>query len=119
MIAKTFFLAKIIHRIGARIIRQEKSLLENKVENQTFFVLGAIRRAEFCITLMGLGHLDRLRRARDLLSVKKHRAADAILACYSGAGFTAELTAAAAADPHVLLVDLKRLYQEPDQQPGD
>jgi uncharacterized protein len=57
--------------------------------------------------VMGLGHL------------KKHRAADAILACYSGAGFTPELTATAAADPHVLLVDLKRLYEEPEQQPGD
>ena len=64
--------------------------------------------------VMGLGHLERLRRARDLLSVKKHRAADAILACYGGAGFTPELTATAAADPHVLLVDLKRLYQEQD-----
>jgi hypothetical protein len=62
--------------------------------------------------VMGLGHLDRLRRARDLLSVKKHRAADALLACYSGAGFTPELTATAAADPHVLLVDLNRLYEE-------
>jgi hypothetical protein len=56
--------------------------------------------------VMGLGHLGRLRRARDLLSVKKHRAADAILACYGGAGFTPELTATAAADPHVLLVEL-------------
>jgi uncharacterized protein len=61
--------------------------------------------------VMGLGHLDRLRRARDLLSVKGHHAADAILACYSGAGFTAELTALAATDRRVLLIDLPRLYQ--------
>jgi hypothetical protein len=52
MIAKTFFLAKIIHRIGTQSIRQEKSLLENQAENRAFFVLRAARRAEFCITLM-------------------------------------------------------------------
>ena len=61
--------------------------------------------------VMGLGHLDRLRRARDLLSVKGHHAADAILACYSGAGFTEDLAAVAASDRRVLLVDLARLYQ--------
>jgi uncharacterized protein len=61
--------------------------------------------------VMGLGHLDRLRRARDLLSVRGHEAADAILACYGGAGFTAELRTVAATDPRVLLVDLARLYQ--------
>jgi hypothetical protein len=52
MIAKTFFLAKIIHRIGTRSIRQKKSLLENQAENRTFFVPQAARRAEFCIALM-------------------------------------------------------------------
>jgi hypothetical protein len=41
MIAKTFFLAKIIHRIGTRSIRQEKSLLESQAENRAFFVLRA------------------------------------------------------------------------------
>jgi hypothetical protein len=60
---------------------------------------------------MGLGHLDRLRRARDLLSVRGHHAAEAIFACYSGAGFTAELRTIAATDPRVLLVDLTQLYQ--------
>jgi hypothetical protein len=38
MIAKTFFLTKIIHRIGTQSIRQEKSLPENQAEtrhNQT------------------------------------------------------------------------------------
>jgi len=68
--------------------------------------------------VMDLGHLDRLRRARDLLSVKGHHAADAILACYSGAGFTPELTALAATDRRVLLVDLARLYQGFDRETG-
>ena len=66
--------------------------------------------------VMGLGHLDRLRRARDLLSVRGHHAADAVLACYSGAGFTAELAAAAASDRRVLLVDLARLYHGSDYE---
>ncbi|MEV4012182.1 ATP-binding protein [Nonomuraea angiospora] len=33
------------------------------------------------------GHVDRLRRARDLLSVKGYDTRDTVLACYSGAGF--------------------------------
>lgn len=37
---------------------------------------------------------------------------ESVLACYSGAGFTAELTDVAANDRHVLLVDLARLFQE-------
>jgi hypothetical protein len=61
--------------------------------------------------VMGLGHLDRLRRARDLLSAKGNHAADAVLACYSGTGFSAELHAVARGNPSVLLVDLERLYQ--------
>jgi uncharacterized protein len=69
--------------------------------------------------VMGLGHLDRLRRARDLLSVKGHHATDAILACYGGAGFTAELASVAASDRRVLLVDLARLYQGADHEADD
>jgi len=43
MITKTFFLAKIIHRIRTRNLRQEKTLRENPVDNGIFFVLRAIR----------------------------------------------------------------------------
>lgn len=71
--------------------------------------LGEVKWGE----VMGLGHLDRLRRARDLLSVKGHDAADAVLACYSGAGFTADLAEVAATDQRVLLVDLPRVYRGP------
>jgi uncharacterized protein len=62
--------------------------------------------------VMGLGHLDRLRRARDLLSVKGYQAADAVLVCYSGTGFSGELRSRAQADPRILLVGLERLYQD-------
>jgi hypothetical protein len=59
--------------------------------------------------VMGLRHLDRLRRARDLLSVKGHDTAETWLTCYSGAGFDDELKAAASRE-RVLLVGLDRLY---------
>jgi hypothetical protein len=44
MITKTFFLVKIIHRIGTRSFRQEKSLLENLAEYRASFTLWATRR---------------------------------------------------------------------------
>jgi uncharacterized protein len=60
--------------------------------------------------VMDVRELDRLRRARDLLSVKGYQAADAVLVCYGGAGFTDALQALAAPDPRVLLVGLNHLY---------
>jgi hypothetical protein len=47
MIAKTFFLAKIIHRIGTRSLRGKKSLRENLADNGTFFALRAARGRGF------------------------------------------------------------------------
>jgi hypothetical protein len=43
MIAKTFFLAKIIHRIGIKKLRDKKSLRQNPAGNGTFFALRAAR----------------------------------------------------------------------------
>ena len=45
MIAKTFFLAKIIHRIGTQNLRGKKSLHENLTGYRIFFTLRAARRA--------------------------------------------------------------------------
>lgn len=59
---------------------------------------------------LGLRHLDRLRRARDLLSVRGHDTRGTTLACYSGAGFEPDLHDAARTDPNVLLVALHDLY---------
>jgi hypothetical protein len=42
MITKIFFLAKIIHRIGARNLRQEKSFLENPGRYRVSFIFRAI-----------------------------------------------------------------------------
>ncbi|MCP2317310.1 hypothetical protein APR12_002656 [Nocardia amikacinitolerans] len=57
---------------------------------------------------MGLGHLDRLRRIRDLLSAKFDTSRTR-LACYSAAGFMPALTEAVAAED-VVLVDSNTLY---------
>jgi AAA+ ATPase superfamily predicted ATPase len=58
--------------------------------------------------VMDVRHLERLRRARTLLSVKGYDTTRTVLACYSGAGFDDALKAAAADD--VMLIDLERLY---------
>ena len=60
--------------------------------------------------VMNLGHLERLRRARDLLAVKGYDTSATRLACYSGAGFDPGLSDVAAADPVVQLVGLDTLY---------
>ncbi|MGW0823919.1 hypothetical protein [Streptomyces sp. NPDC002845] len=61
---------------------------------------------------MGVGHLDRLRRIRELLRGRPGlHAPDTRLLCFSGAGFTGELRALADADPTVQLVGLDRLYE--------
>lgn len=61
-------------------------------------------------SVMTPGHLERLRRARDLLSVKGFDTTDTVLTCYSGAGFDTNLRETARADAHVLLVGLDTLY---------
>jgi len=58
--------------------------------------------------VMDLRHVERLRRARDLLAVKGFDTRDTVLSCYSGAGFSPELQAAQS--HHVRLVDLGQLY---------
>jgi uncharacterized protein len=68
--------------------------------------LGEVKWGE----IIGHHHLQRLERARDLLGPKGYDTGRTVLALYGGAGFTAELTAAAAADDRILLVDLNRLY---------
>jgi hypothetical protein len=60
--------------------------------------------------VMHPGHLERLRRARDLLAVKGYDTSATRLACYGGAGFDPALRAVAAADPLVLLIGLDTLY---------
>jgi AAA+ ATPase superfamily predicted ATPase len=60
--------------------------------------------------VIGHHHLQRLVTARDLLRLKGYDTEATVLALYGGAGFTAELTAAAATDDRILLIGLDRLY---------
>ena len=57
---------------------------------------------------MGMRHLVRLRRARDLLAVSGLDTSETVLACYARAGFDAELRAAAGSE--VVLADLDVIY---------
>jgi uncharacterized protein len=60
---------------------------------------------------MDTGHLERLRHIKSLLAAQgQYDLTGTRLACYSAAGFTDGLRAAAAASPDVLLVGLAELY---------
>ena len=61
-------------------------------------------------TVMGVEHLDRLRRARELLASRGYDTGGTVLACYSAAGFDAELRRVGADPSDVLLVGLDDLY---------
>ncbi|GAT65215.1 ATPase [Planomonospora sphaerica] len=91
------------NKIQLDVVVMTPALLE---ERQRVLSLGEVKWDK----VMGLGHLERLRRARDLLIAQGHRAEDAVLACYSGAGFDEDLRAEAHRDRQVLLVDLPILY---------
>ena len=58
--------------------------------------------------IMDRRHVDRLRRARDLLTAKGFDTRDTVLACYSGAGFHPDLAADTAGD--IRLIGLDQLY---------
>jgi hypothetical protein len=60
--------------------------------------------------VINLGHVERLRRARDLLAVKGFDTRDTVLTCYSGAGFNPELQGGQRHD--IRLVGLGQLYPQ-------
>lgn len=75
---------------------------------QSLLAIGEAKWGE----VMGLAHLERLRRIRGLLAAQgRPGAATARLACYSGAGFTDELRGAATEDSKIVLISPKELYQ--------
>jgi uncharacterized protein len=59
---------------------------------------------------MDTHHVERLRRARDLLAVKGFDVQDTVLSCYSGAGFSRELQAAQRDD--IRLIGIDQLYAD-------
>lgn len=60
---------------------------------------------------MGARHLDRLRRARDLLASRGYDTRDTVLTCYGGAEFDLDRSMLGGRD-HVLAVGLDDLYAE-------
>lgn len=61
---------------------------------------------------MGVGHLERLTRIRDLITRgRRYDTTRTRLVCYSGAGFTPELHQIAVTPEHVTLIDLDDLYR--------
>ena len=58
--------------------------------------------------VMDQRHVERLRRARDLLTAKGFDTRGTVLACYSGAGFHPDLAAGGPSD--VRLIGLDQLY---------
>jgi hypothetical protein len=61
--------------------------------------------------VMNPGHLERLRRARDLLAVKGYDTEQTRLTCYSGTRLDSELADRAVGDPLIQLVGLDELYR--------
>jgi AAA+ ATPase superfamily predicted ATPase len=58
--------------------------------------------------VMGIKHLERLRRARELLARRGYDTREVVLACYSGAGFSRELLGID--DPQLRLIGPDELY---------
>ena len=61
--------------------------------------------------VLGARHVERLRRARDLLAGRGYDTRGTVLACYGGAGFEPELAAQAGGD-RILTVGLEDLYAD-------
>jgi hypothetical protein len=61
-------------------------------------------------TVMGLPHLERLTRARELLAGRGTETGECMLACFGAAGFSDALRAEAARRGNVLLLGLSELY---------
>jgi AAA+ ATPase superfamily predicted ATPase len=74
-------------------------------EPRRILSLGEVKWGE----VLSARHVDRLRRARDLLATRGYDTRDTMLTCYGGVGFEPNLTSL---DDHVLTVGLDDLYAE-------
>jgi len=108
------------NRVGAGTVNDPANRTSHEVDVVAYGLddddrtpLIAIGEAKWGDT-MGIGHLDRLRRIRALLTAQgRHGADTAKLVCFSGSRFTDELTAAATPDSGIVLIGPDRLYQRP------
>lgn len=62
--------------------------------------------------VMGARHVQRLRRARDLLGERGYDTSETILACYSGAGFSSEIAAEDTDGERIALIGPWELYSD-------
>ena len=70
--------------------------------------LGEVKWGE----VMGAPHIERLARARDLLTHKGYDTGSTVLACYSGAGFHEDIRTAATGPLYTRLITLNDIYPE-------
>lgn len=102
--------------VGAGVVNDSAN--RTQIEVDVAILAGSHRGPRHVLSLgeakwgevMGVGHVDRLARARDLLAANGWNSQSTTLACYSGAGFTPELRAMAARDDSILLIGLEHIY---------
>lgn len=106
-----------VNLVGSGSVNDPAGRTSHEVDVVAFGLDGDNRRPLLAIgeakwgERMGRGHLERLRRIRDLLAAQgRYGAETARLVCYSGAGFSEELVERAAGDDEVVLVGLDALY---------
>lgn len=109
------FFGGYVNRVGSGVVNDSQRKAAHEVDVVVFGERADDTEALLSIgevkwnDTMGLGHLERLRRIRDLLSAK-FGTGGTRLACYSAAGFMPALREAAE-EGEVLLVGLDDLYQ--------
>jgi AAA+ ATPase superfamily predicted ATPase len=105
------------HRVGSGTVNDPAQRTSHELDvvaygldddnRSRILAIGEVKWGE----IMGMAHVERLLRIRALLVAQgRHGAADARLACFSGAGFTDDLRERAAKDPTVVLTDAADLY---------
>jgi hypothetical protein len=100
----------VVNDPAARASHQLDVVASGFVDDQDQERLLAVGEAKWG-EVMGLAHLERLRRIRDLLSTQgRTGASTARLVCFSAAGFSDQLVAAAGDSLDVLLVGPSDLY---------
>ena len=105
-----------VTRIAAGTVNDPAARTSHEVDMAAYGEAAGGREALLAIgeakwnTVMGRGHLERLRHIRALLTTRGTATESTRLHCFSGAGFSEELHGLARADPTIQLIDANRLY---------
>jgi uncharacterized protein len=104
----------VVHDLKARVGHEIDVAVVGIAEKSKAPLL-AIGEAKWNDT-MGIGHLERLRHIRDLVTqTGRYDTSVTRLVCFSGTGFNDKLREAARTSPDILLVDLAELYGQTDR----